>query len=285
MSELTRLVDVWKSAADNLLELTRQLGDDEWLLPTDCPGWSVRDIVAHCAALESELAGLSPAGGLEATTKEVVAAYTQAGVDARRESAPGDLMAELEAAVKRRTEMLASAPPDDPQGIPPITPGGVAWNWDTLLRNRPVDLWVHEQDIRRAVGRPGHLDSPAAHHAQERFGSALPLVVAKGAQAPARSTVVVDVSGPVSAVYAAAVGADGRGRSVDPARLDADSVAARPEPSAAVPTREPTVRLTMDTETYTMLSAGRRDPSSVPVKVDGDHDLAARVLAAMPRTR
>jgi uncharacterized protein (TIGR03083 family) len=288
MHELKALVDVWRSATDDLLELTRELGEDEWLLPTDCPGWSVRDVVAHCAALESELAGLSPGAALDSTTKDVVSSYTQAGVDARREAGPGDLVAELAAAVQRQTEMFAGSPPDDPQGTPPATPGGVAWDWITLLRNRPMDLWVHEQDIRRAVGRPGHLDSTAARHAQDRFGSALPMVVAKRAQAPPGTTVVVDVSGPVSAVYAVEVGADGRGRPVDPAELPAHSTRVREESgaqqTAEVPDAGPTVRLTMDTETFTVLCAGRRDSASVPVKVDGDADLASRILTALPLT-
>ena len=39
--------------------------------------------------------------------------------------------------------------------------GGVPWNWRTLLRNRPLDVWMHEQDVRRAVGRPGGMDTVA----------------------------------------------------------------------------------------------------------------------------
>jgi hypothetical protein len=37
----------------------------------------------------------------------------------------------------------------------------------------------------------------------------------------------------------------------------------------------------MSTETFTMLGAGRRDPRELPVTVDGDADLARRVVGDM----
>ena len=43
----------------------------------------------------------------------------------------------------------------------PMGPGTVA----ELLGFRIFDSWVHEQDMRRAVDRPGDLDSPAARGA------------------------------------------------------------------------------------------------------------------------
>ncbi|MDQ3095492.1 MAG: hypothetical protein M3Q82_05980, partial [Actinomycetota bacterium] len=52
----------------------------------------------------------------------------------------------------------------------------------------------------------------------------------------------------------------------------------------------PSVRLTLDTESFTILSAGRRDPSTLPIRVEAGSDaeagqrLADRILAAMPLT-
>ena len=34
-----------------------RLDELDWAMPTDLAGWSVHDVVAHCAALESELLG------------------------------------------------------------------------------------------------------------------------------------------------------------------------------------------------------------------------------------
>ena len=42
--------------------------------------------------------------------------------------------------------------------------------------------------------------------------------------------------------------------------------------------------MTMDLETYVVLAGGRRSPDSVPVRVTGDEELAAKVLAALAVT-
>lgn len=280
MSSLRDLVMVWSSACADFSALAKKLDDLEWSLPTDCPGWSVQDIVAHAAALEAELAGdpipLADAGE---TSEHVRAAhikaahikndrgvYTESGVLARRDRTPAQLIAEFDDAVARRTVQLSEEPLDDPEATPPLTPGHAPWSWATLLRNRPVDIWVHEQDIRRAVGRPGQLDSAAARHTQATFGAALPYVVAKRAQVSPGSTVVVDVTGPVSEVYVVAVDQHGRGSLLD------------------VEPAEPVARLTMNSETFTILGAGRREPAALPVKIEGDEDVAHRVLVSMAVT-
>lgn len=253
---LRRLVEVWRSSCADFAELARSLNDDEWRLPTDLAGWSAGDVVAHGAAIESELAGDPP---LRVTIdkqaphiRDGAGIYTERGVVARRDHPREEVVAEFEHAVERRTAILADEPLDDPEGEPPITPGGIGWNWQTLLRNRAVDIWVHEQDIRRAVGRPGGLTSTGAVHTQGVFASALPYVVAKRASAPAGTTVTFDVTGPLPAVYAVEVDANGRGRAIDPS-----------------PDR-PTLRFTLDTESFTILGAGRRDPDSLPIRIEGD---------------
>lgn len=272
MSQLRDLVNVWQQAVSDFVSLARGIPDEDWLLPTDCPGWSVKDIVAHAAAIESELAGDEP---LRVTIdkqaphiKNPAGIYTERGVVARRERAPAEVTAELEDAVRRRTALLESEPLDDPAGDPPITPGRVGWSWQQLLRNRALDVWVHEQDIRRAIGKPGDLDSVGARYAQSAFAAVLPYVVGKLTDAPAGSTVVVDITGPVPDTFGVEVREDGRGYPTD-----ANSVT------------EPTVRLSMDTESFTILGAGRREPTTLPIRIEGDEDLARQILDGLPITR
>jgi uncharacterized protein (TIGR03083 family) len=258
---LTIYVDAWYDTGRRVVSLCRELGAEEWARPTDCSSWSVRDVVAHLAAVESELAGGSrgvPAGGVT----EVSPAYTQGGVDARADLAPHQLVDELESAVEDRVTRLRDA--DWSQ--PPVAPAGLAWDWDTLLRNRVIDMWVHEQDIRRAVGRPGGLDSPGARVTTTAFAMGMPFVLGKRVAPGAGTAVVWEVDGPAAVTIAAQVGEDGRAVAVDPPPGDADAW------------------LGMDTETFAMVCAGRRDPSSLDVAVRGDEGLAARVLAAMPIT-
>src|SRR5207245_6914011 len=71
----------------------------------------------------------------------------------------------------------------------------------TALRDlwpiRLLDFCYHEQDIRSATDRPGHLDGAVARTALSQLATrALPRIVAKLAQAPDGSVVVFDVAPP-----------------------------------------------------------------------------------------
>jgi uncharacterized protein (TIGR03083 family) len=267
VNRLRALVSVWESACTDLSRLAGQLDVLDWSLPTDLPGWSVQDVMAHCAAIESELAGIAPMrveiDTSAAHIQNPAGIYTERGVVGRRNRTPHELVEEFEQAVSRRSVLLDDEPLDDPDGSPPITPGRIDWDWATLLRNRPIDIWVHEQDIRRAVGKPGGLETAAARHAQSTFALALPSVVAKRAAAPPGSSVVLAVTGPISATYAVLVDASGRGRASEVAPDD------------------PTTRISMNTETFTILAAGRREPATLPIRVEGARSLGESIITKL----
>jgi uncharacterized protein (TIGR03083 family) len=245
----------------SIIALARELDDDDWARPTDCDEWTVKDIVAHLAHLETELCNTEQNSSERGGGTDLVSAYTGAGVESRRDRTPAELVAEFAAAVELRASRLADLPAD-PSALAPVTPGGVAWSWDELLRNRSIDVWVHEQDIRRATGRPGGLDSTGAQVAVMTFSFALPYVVGKRVKPPAMSTVQWIVTGETPLELAVRVGEDGRASAIE--GLD-----------------EPSVTLTMSTETFTVLTAGRRDPHEVDVTIVGDHDLGRATLSAM----
>jgi uncharacterized protein (TIGR03083 family) len=261
MDRLATYVAAWKSCAADVEELLLALDENDWARETDCPGWTVRDIAAHIAALESELAGdpgpeidQADAGG------NLSAAYTQAGIDERRDRTPHELIDEFTDAVRRRAAQIDADPPRNPKAKPARAPGGVDWDQQTLLRNRVVDLWVHEQDIRRAVDRPGDLDTPAAEVVTETLLAAMPYVIAKGAGAEPGTTVVVALDN-----RQAAFEVNGNGRCKPVQDMPAD----------------PTVRLRMDAETLAILGAGRRDPLTVEVVIGGDRSLGERIVQEM----
>jgi uncharacterized protein (TIGR03083 family) len=251
----------WHESARSIIALAGELDDADWARPTDCDEWTVQDILAHLAHLETELCNTEQNTSAQTGGTDVVSAYTGAGVEARRDRTPAELVAEFAAAVELRAGRLADLP-DDPSAPAPVTPGGVAWSWDTLLRNRSIDVWVHEQDIRRATGRPGGLDSTGAHVAVMTFSFALPYVVGKRVKPPALSTVQWKVTGETPLELAVHVGEDGRANAIETLE-------------------EPSVTLTMSTETFTVLTAGRRAPDEVEVTIDGDQDLGRATLAAM----
>lgn len=264
---LARYVATWQRACADLVALTRELGEEEGDLPTDLPGWSVRDNVAHTAHLEAVLAG-APEETLEvedaAHLTAVTAHYTEQGVVTRRGRTLSELADEIEQAVAARTAELEADPPTDGDAPPLRTPGGVAWTTEVLLRNRPLDVWMHEQDIRRAVGRPGGWDSPAAAHTLAIFAGSLPVLVGKRLAPPAGTIVRLHV--PEAAIdRAVQVGDDGRA-----GRAPADAA--------------PTTSVTLTPEAFAILAGGRRDPATVPSTISGDEDLGRRLLAVMAVT-
>jgi uncharacterized protein (TIGR03083 family) len=266
---LASYVDAWAAAVDETVALLRSLDDADWDRPTDLAGWDVRAVAAHLAHLESELAG-NEQQPVEVTEREHITSpmgyYTEMGPIARRDWPTAEIVDELEAAAAARLAELRAQPPTDGSGTPTRTPGGIGWDWNTLLSNRVVDVWMHQQDIRRAVGRPGGMDSPGAEHTVAVFARAFGYAVGKRVQPDPGTRVVLDVSGLRPVHLAVEVDGNGRAVAADVLAGDAD------------------VALAMDLETYVILAGGRRSPADVEVSVTGDEELGRRVLAAMAVT-
>ncbi len=267
MGDANRLqgyIDTWWLVVDENLALLRSLDPEDWTKPTDLPGWNVRYVAAHLAHLESVLAG-NPQVAVDVPEADHIKGsmnvFTESGPLARAGWSTDEIIGEIEASAgKRRQDLLAMMPVD------PTAPGDgfaalIGWDMGTLLSNRAIDQWMHQQDIRRAVGRPGGLDGPGGEHALRTFSRSLPFVVGKRIGAPAGTTVVLDVTGEHRATVAVRMGEDGRA-----ALLDA-------------PPADPTAHLTMDFETFIILSGGRRAPEQLTADVVGDGDLGNAVLA------
>ena len=257
---LTGYVEVWWQAIDDFTTLLEQLPAEAWSTPTDLPGWDVHAVAAHTAHLEALLAGAEHDQvdiGEPAHVHGAMGQFTEQGVVARRDRSPDDLITEIRSSATTRHTGVLSDPPTDPSATAPGLFGMIGWTTERLLRNRPLDVWMHEQDVRRAVGRPGNLDGPAAVHTVDYLSESLGFVVGKRVGAPAGTTVVLEVSG--HAPYAVRVGEDGKARPVA-------------EPS------DPDLRLGMDREAFVVLAGGRRAPVPGTVRVEGDADLGRQVL-------
>jgi uncharacterized protein (TIGR03083 family) len=266
---LSEYVESWRGAVDDVLTVLRSLGDEDWSRPTDLPGWDVKAVASHLAHLESELSGVKQKR-VELPERDHYTAptsmYTELGIVAREDMSGPEIADELEQCTKSRYDQLVADPPTDGQADPPRTPGKIGWNWEALLSNRVVDVWMHSQDIRRAVGRPGGLNTPAAAFTVASFVGSFPYAVGKRVSPPVGTTVALDVTG-VSPVHLV-VEIDESGRAV-PLTTD-------PE--------KPTAAVRMDPETFIVLAGGRRPVADLPVEVEGDEELAGRVLEAMAVT-
>ena len=268
MSDAQRLsgyVDIWWQAVEAFTTVLEQVPADAWDRPTDLPGWSVRAVAAHTAHLEAGLAGAPHDQvdiGEPPHVHGMMGVYTEQGVVARAERTPDELITEIRESTTKRHTQLLSEPPTDAGATADGFAGLLGWSWERLLRNRPLDVWMHEQDVRRAIGQPGGLDSPAAKHTADYLLESLRLVVGKRVAPPAGTVVVVAVDG--SEPYAVQVGDDGR-------------AVALPEVPAS-----PTVHLAMSREDFIVAAGGRRAP--LHVEITGDQELGAAVLAHLAVT-
>ncbi|AZM89963.1 MULTISPECIES: maleylpyruvate isomerase family mycothiol-dependent enzyme [Streptomyces] len=263
--------DAWTHSIEAITELVLPLPEAQWNLPTPCPGWSVRDIVSHLIGLELEQLGdPRPIHTLPRDLRHVVDEFTrymEVPVDVRRHHTAPEMTSELEYTVIRRQRQLRNEK-RDPATTMVRGPQGNQITLEFALRLRAFDTWIHEQDLRAALGVPGNWDSPGAFVARDMLLGGLPKVVAKGAGAPPNTAVVIDVHGPVEFLRTVRVDAAGR------ATLD------------KTPSLGPDVSLAMDWETYVRLAAGRVRPRTVAdrVKVEGDAELAAAILGAFAVT-
>jgi len=259
------LVEAWSTSAQTVLDLGHELGEEDLGRDTDLPGWTVQDILAHLAALDSELAGEAPAAiDTSAIPSEAVGdpfrAHTEMGVSVRRGRSAAEVLTELAEAVRRLRVLLAA---DDPPPPPSSFPrrGG----WTAVLSDRTLDYWMHEQDVRRAVGRPGGWDTPGAGVTISAFLAALPFVVGRKVRPATGTTVAWAVAGP-SGTTEVTIRMDGDGRARPVRTADAD------------------VALSMSLEDFVLACGGRRETDELSVRMDGDTDLGLAVLANMAVT-
>jgi uncharacterized protein (TIGR03083 family) len=256
MSSVYRSVIAWRHTLESLLALGPQLSDVQWSAPTECPDWTVKDIYAHVIGGEQWMSDGHP-------QPPDFAEWVAGPVRAHRDTPAAVLLEELRNVYEQRRVQLESGPVDADVAAHLAT--GQRVDLGHLLRVRVFDLWVHEQDIRRAVGKPGNLDSPAAAIAGELCVAALPRIVARAAGAPPGSAVRVTTTGEVPLDVAVAIGPDGRG-------------------SLVAPDRTTSAHLTLGWESYTRLSCGRGARSDHEVKITGDRALAEKVLSHLTIT-
>ena len=256
---------VWSSIA----ELVAGLDDAALDTPTCLPGWDVRAVVAHVIGTESMLLGdgappheLDPASSDH--VRNDIGKFNEAWVASMPSAGVIDLVARLEDHRTRRLAALRAMDRDawDAEGF---TPAGRD-SYGRFMRIRVFDCWLHEQDVRDAVGRPGHESGPAVETTLDEMEAALGYIVGKRAGAPAGARVRIELTGDSGRTILVEVGE--RAMVVD--GLTAD----------------PTVTLTMPVGVFTRLAAGRVAPAAVgeQVEIDGDEALGQRIVDSLAFT-
>ncbi|MCH0563074.1 MULTISPECIES: maleylpyruvate isomerase family mycothiol-dependent enzyme [unclassified Streptomyces] len=256
--------DAWTHSIEAITELVQPLAEADWNRRTPCPAWSVRDVVSHVIGLDCEMLGdPRPIHTLPRDLFHVTndhQRYTEMQVDVRRHHTSPEMTSELEYTIIRRNRQLRNESRNP--GTKVRGPLGTELTLAEAMRNHAFDVWVHEQDLRTALGRPGDLDSPGALVARDVLLDALPVVVAERAQAPRSSAVVFDVHGPVEFLRTIRIDIQGRGT------------------LETAPALGPAAALTLDWETYVRLACGRVTVEAVSdrLKLEGDQNLTSAIL-------
>ena len=255
---IDKLETIWRSVS----ALGAELDESDWKLPTDLPGWTVQDNLAHLIGTERALQGLPSAqtpANVGPHVKNPIGQFNETEVEPRRGLSGAEVLKEWNALTDLRLTTLRSAGDDyfDKEMQTPTGPGTMA----DFLHIRVLDCWIHEQDMRRAVGKPGHLAGPAAEHTLDRLLRTIPIVVGKRAATPEGGAVVIEITGGVNRHLVCEV-AGGRAAIV------------------ASATAEPLAAIALDSETFIVLATGRRPAGSMSdrIALSGDQALGQRIV-------
>ena len=269
---MVEVVELFPELQGALLDLLAGLEDGEWATPTACDGWSVKDVAAHM--LGSQIGMISGwrdgfanphfADGFDIETWEgllgAIDRQNEQWVAAlRRTSAPlllellrvtGEAFARTVRAIDRQQP----AGPVDWAGPAPAP----AW---LHLAREYTEYWVHQQQIRDAVRRPGLTDRRMFHPVLDAFARALPHAL-RDTPAPDGTVARLVVTGKAGGGWAAL-------RSRGEWSLVADT----PQPAAATVTLDQALA-------WRLFTKGVRPDAVRPdIVVDGDPALAESILA------
>ena len=269
-TDLSAVLDAMDATWDSIVDLAESLTGPEWSLPTRCPGWDVHDQIAHIASLEQILAGapLPPEAPPAPHVRNPVGARMERGVHALRGLPPAELVAVLRAAIAARRAALQANPPKSGDELV-----GVMGNPVPAERSLPIrvfDLWVHEQDVRAATGRPGNADGAGARVGRDLILGLLPTYWVEDAGARPGQTLLVRVRGALPFERLVVVDDDGRGALADPAGATLD----RAIDAAAV--------VELDWLDLVARANGREGAEQTPVWLGGDRGLGQAVVDALP---
>jgi uncharacterized protein (TIGR03083 family) len=148
-----------------------ELTDDDLDRPTDCPPWTVRDLIGHirtgAGRLTDMLAAPAPpraevdAGGYFGAAKFTPEVDADRVAGGQRDAPRVDraaLATEFDRAWRATEAAVAAAPPDRVVR----TRHGDAMRLGEFLRTRVVEVGVHGLDLASALGRPPWLTPAAA---------------------------------------------------------------------------------------------------------------------------
>jgi uncharacterized protein (TIGR03083 family) len=269
------------------VSLLRSLDASDWRRPTVCPGWRVHDVVAHVG--HDYLRKLSrsrdrhpaPGPGRDEGLPAFLSRLNQEFVDVAACWSPAVLTDLLEHLGPQLDQLWAALDLGElGEPVSWAAPGEPAPHWLDVAREYS-EYWVHQQQVRDAVGRPGANSDALTGPVIDAFLRAVPYALRHTVRAPG-TCAEIRIAGPGGGIWTVGrldVGPDGsdqpawaigRGPVVGAGPVAAAGPASRP--AAAV------IRLSSDclwrvaTRGITVTSARGQ------AELSGDQELAAAAL-------
>lgn len=162
------------AAYDQLLQLLEELSAEEWAAPTECPGWTVADMVGHVIGSAKSFASVGEqvrqqVWGLRHRGKfggNAMDAYNALQIEDHRTLAPAERVTALRSVAGPAVRGRMRIPSALRRISGPVAPGGSTAAGmparETLGHLVEVvitrDVWMHRADIARATGRELLLD-------------------------------------------------------------------------------------------------------------------------------
>jgi uncharacterized protein (TIGR03083 family) len=258
---LSGLFASW-DAIDRVID---DLPDQQWDQSTSLPGWTVHDVVAHVIGTESMLQGAgTPEADIDVSTlkhvRNDIGMLNERWVRKLRGLSSAELLERFRTTTAERRDALSAMGEAQWHELT-ATPAGPD-SYGRFMRVRIFDCWMHEQDVREAVGRPadeagfGGADSQLA---LDEIAASMGFVVGKLGGAPDGSRVRLELTGPLARTINVSV--DGRARVVD----DFDGA-------------EPTATITLDGLLFTRLAGGRTNVDHDAITYGGDEAVGRRIV-------
>ena len=216
MGELTgaegiaALEEIWSS----ITSLTENLSDEQWAAPTDCPGWDVKDHLSHIIGTERSMSGdAAPPLDVAAVShvKNPIGEANERWVVARRGVPGAQVRLEFIEVMAERCRALRTLDAEgfEKVGWSPI--GKVPFR--VFLEVRAMDCWIHEQDLRLALDRPGGRGGRGEEVSLFRVEQALGQVLGKGVRPPEGTSISLAIDGPFPSRHRYEI-VEGRARSI-----------------------------------------------------------------------
>jgi uncharacterized protein (TIGR03083 family) len=264
------IIELLRSQFKSLDFLGSSLAPKEWHSSASLPGWTVIDVYAHLIGTESMLEGYElPYTKTDVTSfshvHNEIGVVNETWIESLSKLEPPAMLDRFRRVYQSRMRSLEAMTQKE-FDAKTDTPVGPAPYW-RLMQIRAFDCWMHEQDIREGLSRPGHESGPCARAAVDEAERAIGYVVGKKAKAVEGESVTIELTGPVKRTIHVVV--TGRAEVVDELH----------EP--------PTATIALSSSLFMRLVGGRAAKLSNrlgAIDFAGDLDLAQRVVTNLAFT-